>query len=58
MGAKEAIVVPMSVLERDEFRTANTGDRFATGETTFREQFAETIGTIRFVVATSETCTG
>lgn len=57
MGAEETIVMPMSIFERDELGTADTSYRFATCETTFSEQFAETICAIWFVFAASKTCT-
>lgn len=68
--AYEALVVPVTILERDVFRAANTlicdlfwhfgihSDWFVTREAFLGEQLAETIGTIRMVFARRKTLTG
>lgn len=56
-GTIEAIVVPMTILKRDEFRTTNTGNWTIAGETTSGKQFTKTIGTIGLIVTTGETFT-
>jgi len=53
-GADETIVVPVTTLKRYEAGSANAGNGFAAGSTTLGEEFAEAIGTIRFVVSRCE----
>lgn len=56
-GAEEAIVVPVAVLEGDEFGTSDTGDGLVTGRATLGEQFPETFGTEGLLVAAGEALT-
>lgn len=57
-GTDEAIVVPVAILERDEARTTNASDGLGTGGASLREQFTETFGTVRFLVAAGKALTG
>jgi len=58
LRARETVVVPMSIFERDKFCTTNTGDRLHASITSFRKQLAETIGTVRLFVLGRESLTG
>jgi len=53
-GADEAIVVPMSTLERDEPCSSNSSDWFAAGCATLGEELAEAIRTVRLVIPGGE----
>lgn len=52
--AVEALVMPMTSIERDEFRAADASDGFAACCASFGEQFSETVGTVRLVITRSE----
>lgn len=54
VGAEEAIVVPVSVLEGDELGAADSCDRLAAGETAFGEKFSKTFRAVGLVVAAGE----
>lgn len=58
VGAEEAIVVPVTVLERDELGASDTGDWFAAGRASFGKQLAEAFGAVRLVVARCEAFAG
>lgn len=53
-GTEEAIVVPVSVFERDELGATNSCDGFVASVATFGKQFAKAVGAVRLVVATGE----
>lgn len=57
-GADKAIVVPVAILERDETRTADTGDWLGTGGASLREQLAEAVGAVWLLVAAREALAG
>lgn len=57
-GADEAIVVPVTVLERDETGTADSGDWLDTGGASLGEKFPEALGTVGFLVAAGEALPG
>jgi len=57
-GADEAIVVPVSTLERDEPRSSDSSDGFAAGCATLREELAEAIRTVRLVIPGGEPLSG
>lgn len=57
-GADEAIVVPVTVLERDETGTADSSDWLDTGGASLGEQFPETLGTVWLLVAAGEALSG
>jgi hypothetical protein len=48
--AVEAFAVPVTIVERYEFCSAETSDRFRTPTTLLGEQVAETVGTVRLLV--------
>lgn len=53
-GADEAVVVPVSVFERDEAGSANSGDGLGTGGAPLGEELAEALGAVWLLVARSE----
>jgi len=53
-GADEAVVVPVPALEGDEPRAADSSDGFAASCAPLGEQLAETIRTVRLVIAGGE----
>jgi len=57
-GADETIVVPVTTLKRYEAGSANASNGFAAGSTTLGEEFAEAVGTIRFVIPRCEPLAG
>lgn len=57
-GADEAIVVPVTVFERDETGTADSGDWLDASGTSLGKQFSEALGTVRLLVAAGETLPG
>lgn len=52
--AEEAVVVPVPVLKRNEFGAADTCNGSAASEASLREELAEALGAVWFVVTTSE----
>lgn len=58
LRAHEALVMPVSILERYKFRAANTCYRFRAGHATFGEQLAEAVGAVRLLVPRREPLTG
>lgn len=54
MGAEEAVVVPVAVLERDELGAADARDGLAAREAPLREQLPEAVRAVRLVVAAGE----
>jgi len=57
-GADEAIVVPVTILERNESGAADSRDWFDARSAPLGEQLSETIATERFLVPRSETLSG
>lgn len=57
-SAEEAIVVPVTIFERNEFSAADSSDWFVASETSLGEKFAKTFGAKRFVVAAGKSFTG
>lgn len=57
-GALEAVVVPVTILERDEPSASDSSDGFGAGRAAFGEELAETFSTVRFLVFGSEALTG
>lgn len=57
-GADEAIVVPVTVFERDETGTADSGDWLYASGASLGEQLSEALGTVRLLVAAGETLSG
>jgi len=53
-GADEAVIVPMTTLERNETGSTNPSDRFAASRAAFGEEFTKAVGAVRFVVTRSE----
>jgi len=52
--ADEAVVVPVTTLERDEPRPSDSSDGFAAGRASLREELAEAIRTVRLVIPGGE----
>lgn len=50
--------MPVTVLERDETGTADSSDWLDTGGASLGEQFPETLGTVRLLVAAGEALPG
>jgi len=57
-GALEAVVMPVTVFERDEPSTSDSSDRFVASGASFGEEFAEAFGTVRLFVFGSEALAG
>lgn len=57
-GADEAVVVPVSVLERDEPGAANTCDWFTASRAALGEELSEAVGTVGLVVTGGEPLSG
>lgn len=57
-GADETIVMPVTILERNETRAADASDRLDACCTAFGKQLAETFSAIWLLIATRETLSG
>lgn len=57
-GADEAVVVPMSVLERNEAGAADTCDGALASDAALGEQVAEAVGAVRLLVPRGEALAG
>lgn len=51
---EEAVVVPMTVFERNEFGSTNSSNRPIASKATLGEKFSKAFGTIWFLVPTGE----
>lgn len=54
LRAFEALVVPVTILETDELRAADAGDRLHAGGATLGEHLAIAIGAVRLLVFACE----
>lgn len=53
-GADEAVVVPVTILERYEARSANAGNGLGTGSASLGEELSEALSTVRLLVSRRE----